>query len=128
MGIAELEAIKAEVQLREQQEFNRRLEAIQSVYEQQMRSKVASERGTRELDNEHKQELQRQLDEHAAATEKLKRQIGELIREREDDRETSRHLRDLYESESRRSQQLAMELSSAAAHPLLAGRIDGCVR
>lgn len=68
-GVMEMEAAKAEMRLREQQEFNRRLEMVQSVYEQQARVRQVgnSSRLGRDDDNEDKQELQRQLDKHAVS-------------------------------------------------------------
>lgn len=69
-GVMEMEAAKAEMRLREQQEFNRRLEMVQSVYEQQARVRQvgnSSSRLGRDDDNEDKQELQRQLDKHAVS-------------------------------------------------------------
>jgi hypothetical protein len=67
----EIEAAKAEMRLREQQEFNRRLEMVQSVYEQQGRVRQvgnsSSSRLGRDNDDEDKHELQRQLDKHAVS-------------------------------------------------------------
>lgn len=50
-----------------------------------------------------------------AETSKLKHQMTSLMRERDEEKETTRHLRDLYDTEALRSRQLNHELSNSHA-------------
>lgn len=45
----------------------------------------------------------------------MKHQMTSLMRERDEEKETTRHLRDLYDTEARRSRQLTHELSNSHA-------------
>ena len=65
----QLEAVKAEIKLREQMEFNRKLEAMQAAFEQQLKSsKTVHDRNVKEQENDRRQEMTRQLEELAVKT------------------------------------------------------------